>query len=83
MYNLVHVTVNLNFAKVSKDLQIAVLFLLDCILNYALAVMGYSALLWCFVSAEQPDLHNYVVADGRNTVSASLARTDFSFLIFN
>jgi len=46
VYNLVHVTVKLDAAKVSKVLQIAVLFLLDCILNYALAVIGYSALLW-------------------------------------
>ena len=46
MYNLVHVTVNLDSAKFSKFLQIAVSFLLDCILNYSLAVISYSALLW-------------------------------------
>jgi len=47
VYNLVHVTVSLDSAKVSKILQIAVLFSLYCILNYTMAVIGYSALLWC------------------------------------
>ena len=58
MYKLCHVTVKLDFAKVSKVLQIAVLFLLDSILNYALAVIGYSRAVVVFASAEQPDSHS-------------------------
>jgi len=47
VYNVVHVTVSLDSTKVLKFLQITVLFLLDRILNYTMAVIGYSALLWC------------------------------------
>ena len=70
MYKLVHVTVNTDFAKASKVLPIAVLFLLDCILNYALAVIGYSALFWCLQVLNSLTSHNYVIVEGINTVSA-------------
>jgi len=77
VYNLVHATVNLDSAKVSKVLQIT-----DIFARLHLQLCSGCNRLLCvvvvFSSAEQPDSHNYAVVEGRNTVSGSFARTDFS-----